>query len=310
MLQCLKKKLINNKRVVKVMVLLATILFFIGLFPNMINAQPVWVRAYTDKSKVLLGEPLWLILETKTLKVAQVPTFSIDSISHFEFIVKDSFTVLQTGDTTVYRQYYQLASFDSGRWVIPPFTLRPYVKTNSVLVDVVFTENFDPKQPYHDVKPIVNVSFKISATFEKWWYWIAAILILITLLIYRLTIKKERKQMPAKHIAENAYKKALRSLDEIKRNNADAKIFYKQLVDIFRTYILERAGISSLQQTSNNLIEKIKPLMADDAKYNNISKVLFLCDLVKFAKYDPDKAEASSAFEVVKDCVGYIETKF
>lgn len=280
---------------------------FMSWFSVTVVAQPVAVKAYTDKSKVLLGEPFWLTLEVKTLNNAKAPAFKVDSIAHFEFLVKDSSRVLQQGDTTLYHQYFQLTSFDSGRWVIPQFTLRPFVKTNSLLVDVVFTENFDPKQPYHDVQPIKDVPFKLDADLERWWYLVAAALIVLTLIIYRVTAPRKTKPVIKPVSSETAYKKALRSLSELKAAQPDEKSFYAQLVEIFRTYILERTGISSMQQTSNNLIEKIRPLMQDEQKYESLSQVLYLCDFVKFAKYHPADSEAVSAFEVVEASVNYIE---
>lgn len=271
-------------------------------------AQPVAVRAYTNKKKVLLGEPLWLTLEVKTLNGTKAPAFKVDSIPHFEFIIKDSSKILQSGDTTIYHQYYQLTSFDSGRWVIPQFTLRPFVKTSSILVDVMFTEDFDPQQPYHDVQEIKDVPFKMDAGIERWWYLVAAALILLVLMIYWAT--QPKKPQPERKIiaAGTAHRKAIQSLQELKQRMPGKKIFYAGLVEIFRTYILDRTGISSLQQTTGDLVEKIKPLITDEAKYNSLSQVLYLSDLVKFAKYDPEDNEAASAFEVVEDAIHYIES--
>ena len=235
-------------------------LFLIVFFAMLSHAQVVAVKAGTDKSKILLGEPFWLTLEVKTLNNATVNPFKVDSIAHFEFIVKDSASTTQNGDTTIFRQYYQLTSFDSGKWVIPSFTLRPFVKTNSLLVDVVFTENFDPKQPYHDVQKIKGVPFKIDASLEKWWYPVAVLFILLTLIVYWLTEEKKPARPKRNMYSETAYKKALRSLKEIKDTRVNEKDYYAQLVEVFRTYVLERTGISSLQQTSNDLVEKLKPL--------------------------------------------------
>lgn len=278
------------------------------LLSSVVYTQPVAVRAYTDKSRVLLGEPLWLTLEVKTLNGAKAQAFKVDSIPHFELIIKDSSKVWQKGDTTIYNQYYQLTSFDSGRWVIPPLTLRPFVKTNSILVDVVFTEDFDPQQPYHDVQEIKEVPFKMDAGIERWWYLIAAALILLALVIYWTTQPKKATPETKIITAGTAYREAIQSLAELKQRRPDKKSFYAQLVEIFRTYILDRTGISSLQQTAGDLVEKIKPLMTDEAKGNSLSQVLYLSDLVKFAKYDPDDSEAASAFEVVEDAIHYIES--
>lgn len=280
--------------------------FFMGLLMSFIAAaQPVAVQAYTDKSRVLLGEPLWLTLEVKTLNGVKPPGFKLDSIPHFEFLKKDSLSIVTKGDTSIYRQHYQLTSFDSGRWVIPQFTLRPFVKTASLLVDVVYTDNFDPAQPYHDVQEIKTVPFKIDADIEKWWYFGAAFLIFLTLLVYWLTRERKPRPVPVERTTDTAYQKAKLALKQLKESEPD----YAQLVDIFRGYILERTGISSLHQTSNRLVEKIKPLVKDEDRYQALSGVLFLCDLVKFAKYNPDKDEAGAAFDVVDGSIDYIENE-
>ncbi len=286
----------------------AAIFFVLVWFAGAVKAQPVGVRAYTDKSRVLLGEPFWLTLEVKTLNGAKAPAFKVDSIPHFEFLVRDSSRILQRGDTTLYQQHFQLTSFDSGRWVIPQFAFRAFVKTNSVLVNVVFTENFDPKQPYHDVQAVKDVPFKMDAELERWWYLGAALLILLTLVIYWITEpRREKKPVISAASPASAYKRAMRSLQDLKAGRPDEKRFYAQLVEIFRTYVLERTGISSLQQTSDNLVEKIKPLMNDEVQYESLSQVLYLCDFVKFAKYHPADSEASSAFEVIEASINYIE---
>src|SRR5690606_34407151 len=166
--------------------------------------------------------------------------FKVDGIPHFEFLVKDSSGVVSQGDTTLYRQYFQLISFDSGRWVIPQFTLRPFVKTGSVLVDVAFTEDFDPKQPYHDVQEIKDVPFKMDPGWERWWYATAVLLILLTLMAYWLTQpRKPRPQAPAP-VAGTAYKRAMQTLKELKARPVGKNVFYAQLVEVFRTYVLER----------------------------------------------------------------------
>lgn len=290
-------------------IVVATISFLILWFPGALKAQPVAVRAYTDKSKVLLGEPFWLTLEVKTLNGVKAAPFKVDSIPHFEFLVRDSSRILQQGDTTLYQQYFQLTSFDSGRWVIPQFTFRAFVKTNSVLVDVAFTEDFDPRQPYHDVQPLKDVPFKMDAELERWWYFGAALLILLTLIVYWMTAPRRAKRVISAVSPESAYKRAMQGLHDLQAKKPDEKRFYAQLIEIFRTYILERTGISSLQQTSNNLVEKIKPLMNDEVKYESLSQVLYLCDFVKFAKYHPDDSEAASAFEVIEASINYIEAK-
>lgn len=155
------------------------------------NAQQALVRAYTDKKTALLGEPVLLTIETRTPGNIKLPLFKIDSIAHFEFLKRDSVVRKEEGGSVLVQQYYRIISFDSGRWVIPAFVLQNYIKTAPVVVDIVFTDPFDANQPYHDVQAIRDVPF--AKDFEKWWYLIAAALILITFIVYWLTAAKKRE---------------------------------------------------------------------------------------------------------------------
>lgn len=270
-------------------------------------AQSVRVSAYTDKSKVLLGEPFWLTLETKTLKDKTVASFKIDSIPHFQIIKKDSLQKTNWGDTLIVRQYFQLTSFDSGRWAIPPIVLRPFVRTNSVLIDVVYSDGFNPDDPYSDVKELQEIPFQVNSTIEKWWYGIVLILIVLVLIIYFLTGNTKQKSKEPAASSNNAYKKAIKDLNLLQQSNVEGRLYCFQLVDIFRTYLLERTGISSMQQTSTELMEKTNSLFEDKTLFNRLSQVLGFCDLVKFAKYNPSGSELSNIFDSVKKSIEYIE---
>lgn len=280
-----------------------TLIIFL-LIAQITFAQQALVKASVDKNKILLGEPLVLTLETRTPGNIKAVPFKIDSIPHFEFLQSDSSEKENIGGAHVLKQFYTITSFDSGQWVIPAFVLMPGVKTLPVIIDVMFSEPFDPTQPYHDVQDVRDVPS--STNFELWWYIIAALLILLTLIIYWLTAEKKPK--PAKPVPKgDPYKQALYRLEELKKEQPEEKVFYTRLVDIFRTYVLERTGIESLQQTSNDLVDKLKPLFKNELQYDSIAQVLYLCDFVKFAKYDPADSEAVSAFEVVSQSIDHIE---
>lgn len=268
-------------------------------------SQPALIKASIDKNKILLGEPLWFMVEIKSPQGSNIQPIKIDSIPHFEFLKKDSIVRTSESGLSVIKQYYKITSFDSGRWVIPPFLLRPNVKTPSILVDVVFSDPFDPAQPYHDVQQVRSVPFKMETKYEEWWYPIFVALIFITLLYY--WFRREKKTQIAKQApAVLPYDKAMKKMGELQKGKLQTNIFYARLVDIFRAYVAERTGIESLHQSSNELVEKLKPVF-DEAKYKNISQVLYLCDFVKFAKHKPAETEARSAFETIEQSINHIE---
>jgi len=271
-----------------------------------ILAQAVLVKASADKDTILLGEPFWLTLEIRAPHGSAIEPFKVDSIPHFEFLKKDSITQTEQGGTILIRQYFQLTSFDSGQWVIPPFELRQFVRSNSVLVNVVFIDPFDAAQPYHDIQDVRSVPISKS----KLLLWLAlglALVLLLTLIIYFAT---QRKLKFFSQVKDPPYEGAKKQLKILKQEHPQEKVFYETLVGIFRNYVRQRTGIESLQQTSNDLSEKLKPLFIDDgSKYNSLHQVLVLSDFVKFAKYDPADAEATSAYEVIDQSIDHIEAQ-
>ncbi|MBK7097745.1 MAG: hypothetical protein IPH58_04565 [Sphingobacteriales bacterium] len=256
----------------------------------------------------MLGEPLLLTIEVRSTQDANIEPIKLDSIPHFEFLKKDSIIKSNENGIFVLRQLYRITSFDSGKWVIPPIPLRPNVKTPSILVEVGYTDSFDPTKPYHDVQDIKDVPFVMQPQYEKWWYPVALLLIILTIVVHWLTgPKKEKTKIPKP--TEAPFDKARRRLRQLK-NSASITGEYQELIEIFRTYIKEKTGIESLHQTSNNLILKLDVVFSDKSKYKNISKILHLADFVKFAKYQPDKEELGSAKKIIEDAVQHIENKY
>ena len=89
---------------------------------------------------------------------------------------------------------------------------------------------------------------------------------------------------------------SLNELDEKKINSQiEYKIYYTQMTDIIKNYFEKDVEISAFESTSNELIEKIillkksKKLKLSKETIDDFRKVLENADLVKFAKYTPDK---------------------
>lgn len=274
----------------------------IGLFAFQYSgAQTVMVKATTDKQKVLLGEPFWLSLEAKYKGNSPLPLFKIDSLPHFEIVSKDSVQRLKEGDMNIVRQYIQLISFDSGKWVIPPQVLRPYVRTASVLVEVAYTQPFDATQPFHDIKDVKNVP---DPNKNGWMVWaIMAGVLVSLLLIWQFFAKGKTKELVSEK-KEPAYMIAQRKLKML--SQLDNQSRYNALVDIFREYLFNKKGIHSLQQTSHEVLDKIKGLYNPD-RYKLVAQVLLKSDFVKFAKHTPSDSEIKEAEIEIVNAIDFLE---
>ncbi|MFT3903382.1 MAG: hypothetical protein QM727_09420 [Niabella sp.] len=266
-------------------------------------AQPVHIKATVDKQQILLGEPFRLKIETSAEHDYVLP-FKIVAPAHFEILNDSIYKHTQDGKKIV-QQVYELTSFDSGRWAFPPQLLFRGVQTNPFEIAVVFSEPFNPEQPYHDIQDIRDVP--IQGSFEKWWYATAVMLILLTLIIYFTTDKKPKPKQKVNVRQADAFRLAMDSLEELKKRTDSPKVIYMESIEVFRAYVLQRTGIESLQQTSPDLLNRLKPYFEKKELFLRLENALQVGDFIKFAKYNPSESEVISAIITLGDAVSYIE---
>ena len=103
---------------------------------------------------------------------------------------------------------------------------------------------------------------------------------------------------------------ALEKLDIIREQKiwqaGQVKEYHTQLTDVVREYIDRRFEVSSVEQTSDETLRAMRPLLSSQKElYEQLRKMLTLADLVKFAKWTttPDENEQSlrSAYALVKE---------
>ncbi|HEY6506127.1 MAG TPA: hypothetical protein VIZ28_19260 [Chitinophagaceae bacterium] len=269
--------------------------------------QKTTIKATVDKNKILIGEPIQLTLEANIPANEAIQFFSIDSIPHFEISEKQKTDTSDTDDGgTVLRQIILLTSFDSGHWVIPSFVLAEGIATDSIPVDVVFSEGFNPDQDYHDIKDIIEVTPQKEK--QKWWLWYAiggGALLVIGLLVYLL--RKKKPVVQAAPVIMDPYEVALKQLEKLQNEKTDRKQYYSALVDIFRVYILKKKGIHSLQKTTDDIVVQLKSIPVAKEPFEKLSQALRLSDFVKFAKYVPSAEDDANTFETIKNSITSIE---
>jgi hypothetical protein len=266
--------------------------------------QKTSVKVTADRNKILIGEPIQLTLEANIPENEPIRFFTIDTLPHFEFLDKQKIDTSNTSDGTALKQIIRITSFDSGHWVIPAFVLGENISTDSIPVDVVFSD-FNPEQDYHDIKDIIEV--KPEKEKKKWWLWyaIGGAAVLAILLIYLL-----RKKKPAVKSAEpviDPYEEAMQQLEKLRNERPAQKQYYSRLVDIFRVYVDKKKGIHSLQKTTDDLVVQLKAIPVSKEQFEKLSQALRLSDFVKFAKYIPASEDDRNTFDTIKKTIADIE---
>lgn len=300
------------------------ILFFIVLSPDSIRAQEVSAKARFDTTDILIGDQIDLNISFQMPLDYRViwPYYQDTLVGNVEIIGRSPVdTIISESDNIVdMLQSITITSFDSGYYYIPPLefsyqalddtsyktatTIPLYLKVHTMAVDTT--------QPIKVIKPPLEAPFSIFEILP--WLLMALGALLVTFLIVYVIIRTKRKQplfrirpkiiLPPHVVAMNG----LESLKEKKLWQAGkTKDYYTELTDILRIYIEERFDIPAVEMTTDEIMEGLKNIETRQELQNNLSSILNLADLVKFAKENPQPLDNDTSMKNSMDFV--IETQ-
>ena len=279
------------------------------------------VSATLDSTTLFIGDQTDLHLRATGEVGEQVtmPMLDKELIPGVEIVDRTIVDTLTLKDGRVqYDQYLTLTSFEDSLFYIAPF---PFVSGD----DTVWSEGLtlNVVQPFEmDTTDMAITDIKGVYKAPIWWWGIFRWVLLALLLAgvgvagyYLITYLQSRKReeegnevvteplRPAEEVA-------LEKLDAIKEKKiwqqGQVKEYHTQLTDVVREYIARRFEVSSVEQTSDETLRDIRPLLNERKDlYDQLRKMLTLADLVKFAKWSatPDENELSlrNAYTFVRE---------
>lgn len=272
-------------------------------------SQSVSVNITANKNKILIGEPIRLQVEATVPENVNAAWFNTDSLAHFDIISKGKIDTIPTDEGNKYRQTITVTSFDSGYWSVPPLALtageRSYL-TDSIPVSVSFSP-FDPSQPYHDIKSILDVENPAI----RYINWIIAAVTVLSLLavVYFL-----RKPLPVvvqpvkqKTVLLSPLEEAMAALEAVRKEQlvqqGKLKLYYTSLNDILRSFIQKKMMVSVMEKTNEELIMQLKRWDMPNEAVISLAQALRMSDVVKFAKYVPGERDNEANFHTIKTSV-------
>ena len=279
------------------------------------------VSAAIDSTTLFIGDQTDLHLRA-TCEVGeqvQLPVIDEQLIPGIEVVDRTIIDTTTLNDGRVqYNQYLTLTSFEDSLFYIEPLPIvsgDDTVWSESLMLNVVQPFELDSADmAITDIKGIYRAPI--------WWWgflrWVLLALAvagigvggyyLITYLQSRMG--KREEDAAAAEPLRPAEEVALEKLDAIREQkiwqSGQVKEYHTQLTDVVREYIDRRFEVSSAEQTSDETLRAMRPLLSDKKDlYEQLRKMLTLADLVKFAKWTttPDENELSlrSAYAFVKE---------
>lgn len=273
---------------------------------------PAIVKATIDKDSILIGQPIQLMLEATVPDNIPFAWAATDSLPHFDWLEKGKMDTSERSGQRYYRQYFTITSFDSGTWALPRMVFLAGTKkvmTDSIRITVGYSK-FDPAKDFHDIKDIIEV----PNPWARWIPWIiGAVTALSLVLVFWLVSKRKiirqllTRQMPRLSPLDEA----MQQLDELAKQqlpvNGAVKTYYTRLDEIFRIYLLRRLSISSLAETSEELITQLRSSALQPTQFDQLADTLRMSDFVKFAKYQPGITESDQHYQVIRTSILALE---
>ena len=269
------------------------------------------VSATLDSTTLFIGDQTDLHLRAigEVGEQVTMPVLDKELIPGVEIVDRTIVDTLSLKDGRVqYDQYLTVTSFEDSLFYIAPL---PFVGGDDTVWSDGLTLNV--VQPFEmDTTDMAITDIKGVYKAPVWWWGIFRWVLLAVLLAgvgvagyYLITYLQRRKLEEAGNevVTEPlrpAEEVALEKLDAIKEKKiwqqGQVKEYYTQLTDVVREYIARRFEVSSVEQTSDETLRDIRPLLSERKDlYDQLRKMLTLADLVKFAKWSttPDENELS-----------------
>ena len=286
------------------------------------SAQPV-VKTSVDRSEILIGEQFKITIEAGFDPALYKVTWPAipDSLQHFEVVNRGKMdTLYSNNQLSGLVQTLTLTSFDSGKWILPPFLVNinttkddtTYnVFTDSVPITVSFSAS-DTTNQLRDIKPIRDVE-----TINPIWYWVGAGVLLVGLIIFLIWFyrywKKNKGILPTPKSKLSPYDAAMKELGELKVYNlsdpADTKIFHTRLADILKGYLTNSQRKNYQNQTTGDTLILLRDQSLDINMLSKAASCLRCSDAVKFAKYQPPVIESEESLQSVKEVINIIHSE-
>ncbi|WP_089936088.1 BatD family protein [Candidatus Entotheonella palauensis] len=312
------------------------LLSLIGLF--IVAAGPVrgqdTVAAPEAKTVTQTTGPLHVTLtaDRTTLGLADrlQLTLTVEAPTGTEVILPEAaeqlgtFTVegqTSTGPTAIdpqtqrWQQIYTLEASAIGEQVIPPLALSfreagaaPDTEPTplqteplSVTVTSVLPENADVMAPQDITPPVALTAPRVPLGL-----WVAAIVVSLALAVGLFWWLQRRAKRPVPPPPPRpAHELALEALQRLQRDNLmehqAIEPFYVRLSSILRQYIEWRFQLRAPEQTTEEFLADALASGGLIATHRDLlSSFLHQCDLVKFARHQPDRSDMQNAFDHAK----------
>lgn len=300
------------------MKLFLNIFIFCIVFLQSITINSQSVTATVESDSILIGKELNYTIDVNAEKVENIIFPDSTSFVPFELISETKVDTLKQDNGFRFSKKYGITSFDEGDFIIPKIKIQigdKLFSTDSKKITVNLVEVDTTKQGLYDIKPAFDkFSFiEILKLSLKNNYPVILFMIFLVLTLFYFRSKIIEFFNPLLNIKPTLrpielIKKRLSDLEKINIDSgAEIKFFYSELTFALRIFFEKEVYDKALESTTIELILKlnnlseIKSFAITNDSLNKIEDIFKRADLVKFAKYLPEKSVIKNDLKIINE---------
>lgn len=223
----------------------------------------------------------------------------VESDTPLEVKSASQFSWSKTSGQNTIRDTIILSFWDTGIFEIP----HPTINTSDSLVDINYfqsplllvsfphqIENPDTSSLILPISDIIREEKNLKDYLSLFLLLLSVIFVILLYLYFKNKKTKQIIEAPIEVVLP-AQLIALDKLDEIKREalweKNEIKAYQSQLTFTIREYLENRFRINALESTTDEITKELKVTNIDNTLLTDLSEILQIADLVKFAKANP-----------------------
>ena len=263
------------------------------------------IETTVDKNEITIGDDILC-----TVKITYDPSVTIEAstpgMELGQFEIKDVRigTPERDGNRMVRKDVYVLSTYFTGDYTFPPITVKfrtqsgemGEVKTDAIDIHVrELTSEESENLTIRDIKPPVSVVGRSRWPLVSG---IAAGVLLITAgIVWFFFLRREDEVEVALEPPLPPHERALMALQALREKrellaNKQYKEFSTRLSEILRVYMHGRWSIAAMDMTTEEILTKLREQGISPAMLDHFKEIFSSCDLMKFARQEPDVAKA------------------
>ena len=276
------------------------------------------VTASIESDSILIGKELSYTIEVKSEKAENIIFPDSTSFIPFELISETQVDTIIQEEEYRFSKKYGIISFDDGDFIIPKIKIKIGGKlylTDSKKVTVNLVEVDTTKQGLYDIKP----SFDKFSTLEilklrlqnNYPIIIFTIVLIFAALYFRDKIVRFFNPLLNIKPALSPIELIQKRISDLEKINIDSyvntKLFYSQLTYALRSFFEKEVYDKALESTTTELISKlnnlreIKSFLITKNSIMRIEDIFKRADLVKFAKFYPEKRVIHNDLKIMNE---------